>query len=279
MKTTKLTTKARDNHGNRYDVEIREENRYGRTGRPSLVLDIKETPGTWYLEDLASAANQTAIDYGQDWFCTNMHALRAEAEMLADRPEVIEIETREDAIGGDLAGRRTEFTLKAFDKLYRGTTLTKRFGICFVAEDQEARQEFEGPLVPGPWAQTFGLATAICSDPSLNSSAESARNIAAGTEAIVADGDLIQIDQHLFRIEIYRDFSELRMNLHLVEVSDAELATSLAVEAAELLEANLVLKDKLAAAERRAAEAEGRVQRLEGYIESYKSLCREMEGQ
>jgi len=270
MKTTKLTTKARDNHGNRYDVEIRQERNHN--GDLAWILDIVGTPASWYLNNLTGIKTRCAIDFGQDWYCENTGALIAEAKMLADRPEVIEIETRENAIGGPLAGRRTEFTLKAFDKLYRGTPLTKRFGICFVAEDQEARQEFEGPLVPGPWAQTFGLCTAICSDPSQNTSAVSERNIEAGIEAVVADGDLIQIDQHLFRIEIYRDFSQLRMNLHLVEVSDAELATSLAVEAAELLEANLVLKDKL-------AEAEGRVQRLEGYIESYKSLCREMEGQ
>ena len=35
------------------------------------------------------------------------------------------------------------------------------YGICFIPKGAEGRQVFQGPMVPGPWASTFGLATVI----------------------------------------------------------------------------------------------------------------------
>lgn len=42
---------------------------------------------------------------------------------------------------------------------YVGRVVSMQLGL--VPEGEEARQEFQGPLVPGPWAYAFPLATII----------------------------------------------------------------------------------------------------------------------
>ena len=193
---------------------------------------------------------------------------------------------------------KVEFVLKAFDKTYRGTDLHKRFGICLVIEGHEGRQVCQGPMVPGPWASTFGLCTVICSDTCQNTGAVSARAIEAGTEEIVEDGDLVRMDGTVYEIGLKRDHgNELRMSLTVVEdddaltVEEAEAADDvleICAAAAESVDCALTARDQARAiaikanrnqvdAERRADEAEARVRRLEAYIDEYKEDARKLE--
>jgi len=117
-----------------------------------------------------------------------------------------------------LPDTKVDFVLKAFDKNYRGVALHKRFGICLVPAGDEGRQVHQGPMVPGPWASTFGLCTAICSDTSQNTGAVSARALAAGTEAIVENGDRVVMENVTYEIGLKRDYgNELRMSLTIVD--------------------------------------------------------------
>ena len=74
MKTLKkLTTKALDNHGHLYDVEIQDSD-----GGP--VLRILETPGGWYVNTVASHEGPIlSIDFGLNWNCINFDEILAEA--------------------------------------------------------------------------------------------------------------------------------------------------------------------------------------------------------
>ena len=79
-----------------------------------------------------------------------------------------------------------------------------RLGIFVVAEGDEARKDFGGPMVPGPWAGTFGLATCMAANPAHGTGAEIARNKEAGIEHTVKTGDELEIDGNVYTIEVYR---------------------------------------------------------------------------
>lgn len=74
-----LTTKARDNHDRTYDVTIRP---WGRGGNNKLVLDIVDTPGSWFLTTLLSHYDKScktiSIDWGQNWECINFDEIMSE---------------------------------------------------------------------------------------------------------------------------------------------------------------------------------------------------------
>jgi len=82
-------------------------------------------------------------------------------------------------------------------------TRVKRFGVGLVAEGDEGRQEFGGPMVPGPWAFSYGLS--VCIDNHGGTGAERQRNLAAGTEHDVNEGDIVEIDGHSFVIKVTRN--------------------------------------------------------------------------
>jgi len=75
MKIQKLNTKAIDNHGNRYDVELQTR----ENDKP--VLRILGTPGGWYLNGLQNKTlrDVISIDHGQGWDCINLQEILAEA--------------------------------------------------------------------------------------------------------------------------------------------------------------------------------------------------------
>ena len=91
-----------------------------------------------------------------------------------------------------------------------------RFGIGNVERGDEGRQEHGGPLVPGPWAYAYGLGVAICANPEMGTGAERERNLAAGREHDVEDGDRIQIDDVLYEIRPFRHGEYVK----LVKVAD-----------------------------------------------------------
>ncbi len=73
-----------------------------------------------------------------------------------------------------------------------------RFHIGHVAEGENGRQEYQGPLVPGPWAYGFELCTVI--DNHGGSARENAEAKAAGRYLDVADGDVISVAGHRYRV-------------------------------------------------------------------------------
>lgn len=68
-----------------------------------------------------------------------------------------------------------------------------RFGVGYVPAGKSGRKEQGGPLVPGPWAFTYGLAVVL--DTNGGSGRERERGIAAGVEHDVSDGDLVRVGE------------------------------------------------------------------------------------
>lgn len=68
-----------------------------------------------------------------------------------------------------------------------------RFMVGHVAEGDEGRQEHGGPMVPGPWAYAFGLCIAISDPP-----------VPRPTAHPVADGELIEVAGHTYRVRYHR---------------------------------------------------------------------------
>jgi hypothetical protein len=66
-----LMVKAKDNYGHTYPVSLRME-------PLGWVLRIEGTPGSWYMDDL-KGSREIAIDLGQNWICTNLDEIMAEA--------------------------------------------------------------------------------------------------------------------------------------------------------------------------------------------------------
>jgi hypothetical protein len=75
-------------------------------------------------------------------------------------------------------------------------------GIGYVAEGDEGRQEFGGPMVPGPWAFGFGLCHVI--DNRGGTGAEQDRLRAAGLLFEVEGGEEIEIAGETYTVRIQR---------------------------------------------------------------------------
>jgi hypothetical protein len=73
------------------------------------------------------------------------------------------------------------------------------FGLGFVPEGVEARQETGGPMVPGPWAYSYGLPAVLSADGHGSAwEREEARKAGLLIEAV--EGDLLDVDGTLYRI-------------------------------------------------------------------------------
>lgn len=75
-----------------------------------------------------------------------------------------------------------------------------RCGISFILEGEEGRQDYGGPMIPGPWAATYGLGACIASS-----------RIARKPHIEVTDGDVICLPHRhgdsaytYYRVRIYR---------------------------------------------------------------------------
>jgi hypothetical protein len=85
----------------------------------------------------------------------------------------------------------------------------RRFGLGFVGPQGTSRREYGGPIVPGPYAYTFGLATVLAADPAQGTGAEMGRLRHLGMVIDARPGELlvflVESDQeHRFTIEIDR---------------------------------------------------------------------------
>lgn len=80
-----------------------------------------------------------------------------------------------------------------------------RLGIGYVPAGSAARQEQGGPLIPGPWAYTYPLASVI--DNEGGTGAESARGLAAGTEYVAEVGDRFTIAGAVYVLTDSRRFA------------------------------------------------------------------------
>jgi hypothetical protein len=77
-----------------------------------------------------------------------------------------------------------------------------RFHAGAVLAGDEARQVMNGPMVPGPWAYTFGLCITIH-----NGSAEMKRREKEDEESrtvIIKEDDLLEIEGTVYRVQISR---------------------------------------------------------------------------
>lgn len=72
--------------------------------------------------------------------------------------------------------------------------------ISWTPADGCSRRVYQGPVLPGPYAAPFELATVIDNDG--GTGAEIRRNEAAGLEHLVEDGDLVRIDGYLHFVRI-----------------------------------------------------------------------------
>jgi hypothetical protein len=75
-----------------------------------------------------------------------------------------------------------------------------RVMISWTPADGLSRREFQGPILPGPYAAPFELSTVIDNDG--GTGAEIRRNEAAGLEHLVEDGDLVRIDGYIHTVSI-----------------------------------------------------------------------------
>ena len=91
-----------------------------------------------------------------------------------------------------------------------------RHAIGGVSVGDTGRRIDHGPMVPGPWAYTFGLGVSICSNPEMGSGAEARRGRAAGTEFAVEDGDLLIFEDVIYQVDTFRGGQYV--NLHRMDV-------------------------------------------------------------
>lgn len=75
-----LTTKAKDNRGKEYPVQIRREapRQEGLSAR--WIFEIVGTPGKWYVHTLLKDRPEALAIHGLNWGCINMRELLDEAE-------------------------------------------------------------------------------------------------------------------------------------------------------------------------------------------------------
>jgi hypothetical protein len=79
----------------------------------------------------------------------------------------------------------------------------KRFGVGAIPFGGEGRKVDGGPMVPGPWAFTYGLATVIDDRPDL-------RKAERDADVLVDEGTVLSIDTKLYKVRIVRrEFIEL----------------------------------------------------------------------
>jgi hypothetical protein len=195
---------------------------------------------TWEITEGIEDANVSVRLQGERWFenvdLTQREVLEfvSQFEFLNDAGEVHEFTGELDhqakkaraikrAMGDVLVlpldimkdGQPTTSHILSFQyTVLRGTPLHHRFGLGHVMAGDAGNCDGDGfgqnVMKAGPWAYAFGLCVAICSNPAMNSGAESDRNKAAGTEHVIEDGQLVSIANITYRCRIYRrDFLAL----------------------------------------------------------------------
>ncbi len=76
-----------------------------------------------------------------------------------------------------------------------------RYGVGGIPQGQEGRKVFEGPMVQGPWAYTFELCAAVCSNTKMNTGVESQRMQAEKTEHIVEIGGTLEFAGNTYKVK------------------------------------------------------------------------------
>jgi hypothetical protein len=82
--------------------------------------------------------------------------------------------------------------------LVEGVRWAAGFHVCFVRADQAERREYQGPLVPGPWASAYGIAASI--DDCGGTKGEIEKEQAANLVLRCKLGDEVEIEGYKFRI-------------------------------------------------------------------------------
>lgn len=80
-----------------------------------------------------------------------------------------------------------------------------KFGLMYVSEAGSCRRVFEGPILPGPYAAVFGLASVISAHRSPHT--DTVINVAVGDVLVMPDGTHFAVlaqryDSHNFKLEV-----------------------------------------------------------------------------
>ena len=94
-----------------------------------------------------------------------------------------------------------------------------RFNVGHVPVGEESRKEFGGPMVPGPWAYTYGLCSVIDNHGGTGAEIAKAKDEGRGLE--VKDGDLLRVAGHVYTVR-YSDWHRRGENLKLDAVKEEE---------------------------------------------------------
>ena len=107
MNTIQLSTRANDNHGHDYQVELAQM-KHGTHAKMDWSLRIVGAGGSWFMTTLENASNQSNflyIDLGSNWYVNNLVAVMAEAkDLLAgeDRLTVFDVKSEENRLLANL---------------------------------------------------------------------------------------------------------------------------------------------------------------------------------
>lgn len=92
----------------------------------------------------------------------------------------------------------------------------RQLGLFAIPRHAEARQEFQGPMVSGPWAGTYGKCAVVTSDKNSGTKHETDRLRAEGKVHAVESGDFLVMDGVCYRVEVER-----RQYINLIAVADS----------------------------------------------------------
>lgn len=86
----------------------------------------------------------------------------------------------------------------------------ERYKIGYVGPDGYGRRTYQGPIVPGPWAEPIGQAIVI--DNTGYAAAQNRALVESGLLVPVGDGDTLLIDGFEFTVNIDRGYPVLTIN-------------------------------------------------------------------
>ena len=107
MNTIQLSTRANDNHGHDYQVELAQV-KHGTYAKLDWSLRIVGAGGSWFmttLENVSVQSNFLYIDLGSNWYVNNLVAIITEAKDLLDgedRLTVLDVKSEEDRLWANL---------------------------------------------------------------------------------------------------------------------------------------------------------------------------------
>jgi hypothetical protein len=117
---------------------------------------------------------------------------------------LIRIPTVDSHYDNEAGHYKSDHVLSVKTTVYRGTQLYARMGLGGWTKKAEGRIVYEGPMVKGPYAFTYGLASVLAANPKHGTGYESEQMKKAGTEHEVEEGDFIVMAGTTYIVHITR---------------------------------------------------------------------------